>query len=324
MYEDALEAYRDKNVTITGGGGYIGSLLAQALNGQCKSLRITSRSPIGSSPTNSISGLQSELLSAKDWIEITTDTDILFHLAGNTSIPYAKENPKDSFSGEILPLIGLDAAIRAGSDLCTVVHASTATIYGMPARKLVTEAVFPKPLSLYDVQKYQAETYLQYIAATSNVNCISLRLANVFGPSLVPSGSRDRGILNMMINKILQNENITLFGDGEFIRDYIYITDVVNAFLLAGVKLTESDCFNVSTGIGTTIKEAVGLALDSIADSTSEVTFQPWPSTSSPIDRRNFIGDCSKLVSKTGWSPQVTIEQGVKRTISTFQQLGSQ
>ena len=133
----------------------------------------------------------------------------------------------------------------------------TATIYGNFYDRAVTEKDIPKPCSYYDLHKSMSEDYLHLLNRIYNLDFISLRLANVYGPSISESSSKDRGVINQVAKKILNREQIAIYGDGNYYRDYIFIDDVVKAFLLSGIRNMnnqESKVFNICSGSSITLK----------------------------------------------------------------------
>jgi UDP-glucose 4-epimerase len=151
---------------------------------------------------------------------------------------------------------------------------------------------------------------------------VTLRLPNVYGPG-PKSSSADRGILNAMIRKALSGKPLTIYGDGNFIRDYIYIDDVAEAFLLAGAEIDtlKGNYYVIGTGVGYTMKDAVGIINDEVMQKTGknvEITFVPPPENISQIEYRNFVADSKSFNSLTGWKARISLHEGIKRTINYF------
>ena len=245
--------YNGKVVVVTGGSGYIGSALINKLQKyNCKIIR-TSRTIL-----NPINGVQDKILdlTSKDsWIEIVATADIIFHLAGNTSIAFAEENIHDSLLSNLLPIANLVYASKKLKLSPRVVYASTATVYGMTDIHPVSEEMIPRPASIYDLHKLYVEQHLALAHNQGFIYAKSLRLANVYGPSLSESGSKDRGVLSKITKACVRGDTINTYGGGNYLRDYIYIDDVVNAFLCANISDNSYAVTNVASGVGTTVKE---------------------------------------------------------------------
>ena len=150
------------------------------------------------------------------------------------------------------------------------IFASTATVYGLKGIKAISEDVRPEPTSIYDLHKYYCEEYLRYASKNIGFESISLRLSNVYGPSQMKAKSSDRGILNKVIKNLLEGKDISIYGDGNFLRDYIYIKDVVNALLLAGAAKVKPDygVYNICYGQSITIRDAFEKTLALIEDNS--------------------------------------------------------
>ena len=154
-----------------------------------------------------------------------------------------------------------------------------------------------------------------------------MRLANVYGPSHAESSSPDRGILSKITEMCFENKTIPLYGSGDYIRDYVYIDDVINALLLTSIVDYKEICksseivFNVASGKGTYIKTIFNLIAKEVEKITGvniDIETVPWPSHVSEIEKRNFIGSAERLKSLTGWLPKTSIEDGVHLLVNHY------
>jgi nucleoside-diphosphate-sugar epimerase len=203
-----------------------------------------------------------------------------------------------------------------------VVYASTATVYGINNKGPSREDVLPDPTTTYDLHKFFAEKQLKFASDNKILEGVSLRLANVYGPSPSKSASDDRGILNKIARFSLAGNNIQLYGDGNYLRDYIYIEDVVSAFLTAGVAKNVSGCsFNVATGRSVTIQYAFQMVVSQAKEVTGKDTiieYVDWPENVDPIEFRNFVASTSNFKDIAGWSSTINIEDGISKMIKSF------
>jgi UDP-glucose 4-epimerase len=200
-----------------------------------------------------------------------------------------------------------------------VVLASTATLYGLVSVLPVTEAAPPCPLNNYDLHKFFAEKQLVLATEQGLVDGVCLRLANVYGPSLNVSSASDRGVLNKVTAMAVRGQTLKVYGGGDYLRDYVYITDVARAFLAAGVSSAASGrSFNVASGHGTTVRDAFSVVAEQVWKATGkrvQIQDVPWPPGADKTEMRNFIGDISALNSATGWEPAMSLEEGVSRMV---------
>ena len=178
------------------------------------------------------------------------------------------------------------------------------------------------PITIYDLHKLFAEQYLMMASKNKIINSTSLRLANVYGPSYSESSSLERGIVNTITNKALYGNELKIFGDGNYIRDYIYIDDVTSALIhTAKSNNTTSKTFNVSNQVGFKVKEVIELIAAQasvIIEKKIIVNQVPWPKGVNDIEKRNFIGNSNALYVATNWVPKTTLKQGIAKTINFY------
>jgi nucleoside-diphosphate-sugar epimerase len=204
----------------------------------------------------------------------------------------------------------------------TVLLSGTVTEMGIPKRLPINETHRDEPLTIYDVHKLMAETYLKHYACLGTVRGAVLRLANVYGPG-PRSSNADRGVLNMMIRRALANETLTVYGNGEWVRDYIHVEDVARAFLLAALHIDKLNArhFVIGCGTGHTLREAFSLVADRVALRTGVHVRVDSVEPTRPlsiIELRNFIGDSSAFSEATGWMPYYNLQDGLDQTIDYF------
>ena len=149
-----------------------------------------------------------------------------------------------------------------------------------------------------------------------------LRLANVYGPG-PRSSSADRGVLNMMVRRGLSGEELTIYGDGNFMRDYIYVEDVASAFIMAASNMDQvnGQHFVIGSGDGHTIAEALRLVAASVERKTGrgvQVVHVEPPPTLSPIEKRSFVAATTRFTGATKWRAKVTLQEGIDRIIDDF------
>jgi len=319
MSDGELAGYAGKTVFVTGGTGYLGSALVACLRQTTTAsvVRVT-RQP----RWVEVSGpcLNADLQSEEGWREIVGRADIIFHLAGNTSVDEAARHPADSLRSTVLPLVHLTTAAGDLRRRPRVVFASTATVYGLADRLPVSEDAAPCPVTTYDLHKLWAEQHLALASRQGLLDGVSLRLANVYGPSPVQATSADRGVLNRMARSALRGEDLRLYGAGDYLRDYVYIDDVVQAFAMVGQDpRVNIGVFNVASGTGTTVRDAVCLLAERASQMTgmrSRVSGVPWPSTSEAIECRQFTASIDRIAATFGWRPTVVLREGLDRLLN--------
>ncbi|NQU55997.1 MAG: NAD-dependent epimerase/dehydratase family protein, partial [Rhodospirillales bacterium] len=226
------------------------------------------------------------------------------------------------FTTNVVPVLNLAEAIRAMPKKVDVLYSGTASVAGMAKALPVDPNTAAQPVTVYDQHKLMAEQYLELYARMGDLRAVTLRLANVYGPGLTV-GSPDRGILNKVIAAALSGKPVSIFGEGDSTRDYIYIDDVIEAFVAAGAHMGEltGKHYFLGSGTGHLVKDAFTLAATQAAAArgiTADISYVPWSEGLSEIERRNFVADIKDLSTSTGWSPKVDLYEGITRTIAAF------
>lgn len=318
----ANAAFQGKRVLITGASGFIGNALASSLSRvECEIVR-SSRNAEKLLPLPGSAKIVDREVDYADtgiWPRLTDGVDIVFFLGAQTSANDANEEPDRDFRENVLPLLNLLQHCRESGRRPAIVFASTATVVGMTENLPVTEGIFENPVTVYDIHKLCCEKYLSYYAGNGFVKSCSLRLANVYGPGTSAS-SADRGILNMMIRRAIQKESLSIYGEGLQVRDYTYISDVVDALqaAAANIEQTNGRYFNIGNGRGYNFIEA----FDTIADCVTSmlghdvcIEHVAAPDDLALIERRNYVADSRRFTEATGWTAQIKLREGIRQTI---------
>jgi nucleoside-diphosphate-sugar epimerase len=213
-------------------------------------------------------------------------------------------------------------ACRKRGHCPTILFSGTSTQCGMPKKLPVDENVLDDPITAYDFHKLQAERWLKFYTSQGWVKGVSLRLTNVYGPG-PKSSSADRGILNLMINKALNGEDLTIYGSGGYIRDYIYIDDVISSFLIAPMSIDNliGNHFIIGSGVGTKVCEAITSVRDQAIKtlgSKSDIMFIEEPVGLFEIEKRNFIANITRYKNLTGFTIRNNLKHGINKTINSF------
>ncbi len=326
---DISSKLEGKVVSITGASGYIGSALTQELEKYPLKIIRISRKQL--TPEDGVEDWVLDLNKKSSWIKIVNRSDIIFHLSGNTSIYDAEKDPKESLISTLFPIIQLINASKKLSRIPRVIFSSTATVYGLTEVLPVLETKQPNPITVYDLHKFFAEQQLLMASNSNIIDAISLRLANVYGPSPTESLAQDRGILSKITKRRFALKNLQIYGNGEYLRDYIYIDDVVNAFLHAsvmdyGILLNKNQIsLNVASGKGTSVKEVFDLIsheVEKITGIRGDIENVAWPEEVNEIEKRNYIGSIELIKSLTGWQPSVSLEEGIRLLVKHYSKEG--
>jgi nucleoside-diphosphate-sugar epimerase len=311
-----------KRILIAGGTGYLaGSLVGLLKDVECHIVRLGRAKenfvPVaGVARTEDIVGDVRELAV---WERALEGVDIVFHLAAQTSVSVANRDARADLEANVIPMVHLLEVCRQRGLHPIVLFSGTVTEAGIASRLPVDESQADHPVTIYDLHKLMAENYLKYYAAQRFVYGASLRLANVYGPG-PKSSSVDRGILNMMIRRALAGEPVTVYGQGERLRDYVFVEDVARAFVFAAaaIERTNGQHFVIGSGEGHTIAEAMTLVSKRVALRAGvevPVVYVDPPQPQSPIEARDFVADTRLFSQLTGWRSLVSLVEGIDRTI---------
>lgn len=300
-------------VLITGASGLIGSALLDRLLAEKHSVVCLSRSAHEDQPN--VKWIEHDLVQ-DPWSDIPRfDIDVAYHLAGQTSTYRARHNPIEDASVNVLGLLNLMEYCRRLPQPPFVVIAGTATEVGLARQLPINEDTPDQPITFYDISKFAAEMYLMQYVREGWLKGCSLRFANVFGRR-TPGQQADRGILDKVFGQAAAGGNITIFGDGSYLRDYLFIDDVVSALILAAenAERTNARHFCIGSGRGVTLKDAflkvMSLAAEVTGVRASHEHVAP-PADLSDIERRNAIVDSSAFRQATGWVPQYDFDAGL-------------
>ncbi|MCX7798725.1 MAG: SDR family oxidoreductase [Fimbriimonadales bacterium] len=302
---------------VTGGAGFIGSHIVDALLARGDRVRVLDDLSSGSLE-NLPSGADFEQGCVTDYglvARLTEGCRGVFHLAAIASVPRSVEDPlsvdRVNTQGT---LCVLEAARRSGA---RVVFSSSAAVYGDSPELPKTEAMPAEPISPYGVQKLAGERYLYAFHRLHGLEGVALRYFNVFGPRQNPR-SMYSGVITILCRRALRGEPLTVFGDGTQTRDFVYVRDVVAANL-AAMEVPEAQAViaNVGTGQATTVLE-LAVAILKESGSRSEIQFGP-PRAGDILHSRS---DPSFAERAIGFRARVPLKQGLAETLEWFRQLG--
>jgi nucleoside-diphosphate-sugar epimerase len=317
--------YRDKRVLVTGSTGYLASNLLGALRDTGCFIRRLSRSGSRFVPMPGkavVEDLTGEMDEASTWRQAMDGIDMVFHFASQTSVYAANEDPLSDHRANVLPIVHMLETCRRTGQSAIVLYSGTVTEAGITSMLPVDETHEDAPVTVYDLHKLTAENYLKYYVRLGVVDGAVLRLSNVYGPG-PESGGRERGVLNGMIRRALSGEPLTIYGDGNYMRDYIYVGDVVEAFLRAGAAISEVNGHHyvIGSGKGHTVSEAVHLVAEHVRQRSGRkvsVVHVTPPRSLSPIEKRHFVANSARFSAATGWSSGTPLSEGVDLTIDYY------
>ena len=313
-----------KRVLVTGGAGFIGSHVCDLFHEQEWTVEIIDDFSTGKRE-NVGQGTrvhECDIRSPEAAKIVRGGTfDVVVHLAAQMDVRKSVADPVFDASVNIVGALNILEAVRASGSAarCRIVFSSTGgVLYGdfvTPPNK----ETFPKdPESPYAISKLSTEYYLAYYARVHGLDPVALRFANVYGPRQDPHG--EAGVVAIFCGRILENRALTVFGDGEQTRDYVYVLDVARATLLAATKpLPKAERLdvrgiNIGTGVGTSVN-TLAEALLRASGRQSAIDFAP----ARPGEQQHSFVDPSKAKQVLGWTPATSLDQGLADTFRWFE-----
>ena len=318
-------AFANKRIVVTGAGGFVAASVIARLAGEpCRVIAVERPGvefPVPASKAV-FERAEGDIADKEFWRRMLQGANFVFHFAAQTSVYQAAMDPPADWQANVAPMLALLEACRSDGPRPLVLFAGSCTQYGLPERLPVDETQRDGPVTIYDRHKIAAEGYLAHYAEQGWARGTTLRLANVYGPGPV-SSKPDRGILNLMMRRALKGEDLTMYGDGVFVRDYVFVGDVAEAFLAAArcADQVNGRHFIVAGGQGTSLATAFALVAERAALLTGRkvaVVSTPPPKGLSPIEDRNFVADISALRKATGWMPRTGLAEGIDITLKSM------
>lgn len=288
---------------VTGAAGFIGSHLCELLLDKgCQvvgidNLRIGRRSNL-ELPLQSPRFRLVNLDVAAGIEEMDKDFDVIFHLAALADIVPSITNPSEYFSSNVVGTLNIMEFARANS-IQKVVYSASSSCYGIPDKFPTNEAMPVKPEYPYALTKLLGEQILLHWGKVYDIDVTSLRFFNVYGPRARTSGTYG-AVFGVFLAQKLAGRPLTIVGDGKQTRDFTYVTDVVEALLLASQVGLPSTIYNVGSG-GTY----------SINDLANKIGGPNVRIPKRPGEPDCTFADISRIKSELGWEPKVSFDQGV-------------
>ncbi|MBI2393614.1 MAG: SDR family oxidoreductase [Deltaproteobacteria bacterium] len=302
-------------VLVTGGAGFIGSHLVTRLLGDGHDVRVLDDLSTGKRENLAhLAAADVELVVGDVRDGATVDAcargcEVVFHEAAIVSVPYSVEHPQTSHDVNLQGTLNVLLAARA-QGVRRVVFACSAAVYGDEPTLPKREDMAASPISPYGIEKIAGEQYVLAWPKLYGVEGVSLRYFNVFGPRQDPR-SPYSGVISVFVDRARAGREITVFGDGEQSRDFVFVEDVVQANVLAAtVPSASGRAYNIGRGARTTLNELLAM-LERIVDRPLAVRHEP-PRAG---DIRDSLADVSRAREELGFAPRVAIEEGLRRLI---------
>jgi nucleoside-diphosphate-sugar epimerase len=305
------------NFLVTGGGGFIGSHITEALVRRGKQVRVLDNFSTGRRDNLAHLAGQIELIEGDIRDEATLQQacagiDVVFHEAAIPSVPRSVKEPEVNHDVNVngtfkVLLAARDAGVRR------VVYAASSSAYGEIGTSAKVELQTPNPLSPYAVAKLVGEYYCQVFASVYGLETVALRYFNVFGPRQDPS-SPYSGVISKFVTSLLAGQSPKIFGDGEQSRDFTYIANVIDANMRAAESMAAvGQVINVGTAARTTLNQLLAELQQIIG-----TALVPEYAETRAGDVRHSLADLTRAGELLGYHPQTDLATGLRQTVEWY------
>ena len=316
--------YKDKRILITGGLGFIGSNIAERLVGfGSKVIILDALLPMYGGNLFNIENIKDRIrlvngdIRDKELISsLVEDIDIIFDLAAQVSYIDSLSIPYDDLDINCRGHLNIFEACKEKNRNAKILFSSSRMVYGKITKNPVDEEQQTRPLSLYAAHKLVVERYCQIYHDAYSINTVVFRITNPYGIRQQMKHSK-YSILGWFLRLAMEGKTIKIYGDGKQLRDYIYIDDVVNAFLLAGAdKSADCQVYNLGYGRSIAFDEMIKLIVNVVGSGSYE--YVDWPGNYERVETGDFRTDISKIKRYLGWKPNVSIDDGIRKTYEYY------
>jgi len=305
-------------ILITGGSGFIGSHLCDLLLKQNHEITILSRNK---NKISNIAHIQEkihfELIDVTNFDDlekciVRINPDVIFHLAGETSHKQSFENPLYDVDVNIKSTLCILETIKNSNLNCKFILGSTFIVIGRPTQLPIDENTPCNPTTIYGANRLCSEHYCKIYHDVYGLDTCIFRITNSFGPR--EQYLTTKNALNYLIYKAYNGEEVTIYNNGDFFRDIIYVSDVISALEKIMIKGESGNLYWISSGTRTWFYE-IGKFLEK--EVHANVKYIESPSYTKKVDVGNFLVNNSKLKT-LGWKPEITVNQGILKTLDFF------
>ena len=309
-------------VLVTGGLGFIGSHLCDALNGKHDITILSNNFSKKSNISHILGDVNLEKVDITNFTKLGSSIeknrpDVIIHLAGQTSHSKSFEDPLFDVDSNAKSTLFMLEKIRQMKYPCRFILGSTFIVIGRPERLPVNEKTPTNPTTIYGANRLASEQYCKIYHQVYGLDSLIFRITNSFGPreQIIPN----KNAINYLIHNAHTGKEITIFHKGKFYRDLIYISDVISGIKTIMNKGKSGNLYWISSGKKTWFYQLGGWLHEMTG---TPVKYVKVPEYTKKVDVGNFIVDNTKLKT-LGWQPKVAIREGIKKTLEYFDSLKS-
>ena len=304
-------------ILITGGLGFIGSHLSEEFQNDGHEVIILTKSLKKKSNLENLKNIIIEKIDVTNFSKLNNSIDrhmpdLIIHLAGQTSHSKSFERPVSDINSNLKSTLFILEKIRTMKKKCDFVLGSTFIVVGPPQKLPVIEDTPCNPTTLYGANRLASEFYCKIYHNVYGLNTKIFRITNSYGPreQVIPN----KNAINFLIYQASKGNDITIFNQGNFFRDIIFISDVISGIKTIIKKGKPGELYWISSYKKMWFNK-LGKQLENLSD--SKIMYVKTPKYSKKVDVGNFIVNNNKL-RKLGWSPKINLDTGIKKTLEYF------
>lgn len=320
------DAFRGTRALVTGGLGMLGSCIAQKLvkNGCKVTIADACIEPYGAKMFN-LDGIQDKVeISITDIRDreamkvLVRNKDLIFNLAGQVS---HNDSLRDPFLDADINYIGhlnVVESVLHNNPEAKILYSGSRLQYGVIDTLPVQESHPLRPKTPYAFNKTVAENMYRFYFEIHGIRSVMFRIANPYGIRSQMQHAQ-YSIVNYFLRQAMENACIRIYGDGNQLRDYIYVEDLADAFLMAAVNpQADGEVLNLGGGAGTMFKDMVNIIIDTVG--AGSVEHVPWPDGYINVETGDYYLDISKITKLLGWKPTTSLTDGIRKTHAFYKQ----
>jgi UDP-glucose 4-epimerase len=318
-----MDWYRRRRVLITGGLGFIGTNLSRALLRLDAKVTVTTTRPLSQveKAPGPLAIVTADIRDREAMEALVRDQDVIFNLAGRSGAVRSMNDPWEDLDVNCRGQLVLLEAVRTVSPHVKIVYPGSRLEYGRVTALPVDEDHPTIPLAIHGVHKLATEKYHVLYHRIYGLRTTVFRITNPYGAGQSPHRT-DYGIINRFIQLALDDKPLPLYGDGQQLRDYIFVGDLVEAMLLAGAsESADGKVFNVGSGQGTPMVEMANLIIRKLG--RGQIDFVPWPPLALAVETGDFVADIRQICQELGWKPRIGLEEGIELTVVAIRRGGT-
>ena len=303
------------NILVTGGMGFVGSHLVEQLVKEKHNITIVTKSE--KKRNNLLSVIKKIKIKKCNVANFSKfgkildkcNPDLIIHLAGITSHSKSFDKPLEDIDSNAKSTLFILEKIRKNNPKCKFILGSTFIVIGKPKKLPVNEDSECNPTTIYGANRLASENYCKIFHRVYGIDARIFRITNSFGPREQIIPKKNAG--NFLINEALQKNKITIFNEGKFFRDLIYISDVISGIKKIIKKGKAGNLYWIASGKKTWFYELASILQK---ETNCKIKYTKTPRYTKKVDVGNFYVNNSKL-RDLGWSPKVTVKDGIKKTL---------